>query len=217
MSLLFKGLATIAILSVALAPTVSRADTVYSSVAAYNAATTGSTTINFNGIASPGGYVLEPNGFTLSGATFTSPNNLFILDPAFYRFTYAGGGFLNPQNFLPASLTISLPSVTAVGFDFGGLFGPSGPFDVTLSDGFSTTLSTTDSTGGGSLAFAGFTSSTDLTSITLSDPTDSAFTMDNVTFGGVSATPEPGTLGLVLTGLLGAAGAIRNRYYRHSL
>ncbi len=215
---LFRVLATVAALSVALAPTASRADTVYSSLSAYNAATTGSTTINFNGIAAADSFVFENSPFTLSGATFTSSSNLFIIDPGYYSSSYAGGGFLSTDYSNPDTLVISLPSVTAVGLDFGGLLGSSGPFSVTLSDGFHTTLSTNDSIAGGSLAFAGFTSSTDLTSITLSLPDSPEYNaIDNVTFGNISATPEPGTLGLVLTGLLGAAGALRNRYYRHNL
>ncbi len=207
----------VALLFAGVAPAVSRADTVYSSASAYNAAATSNTTVNFNGIAATNSFVLETSPFTLSGATFTSSSELFIIDPGYYGSSYTGGGFLSADYVSPDTLTISLPSVNSVSFDFGGLLGSTGPINVSLSDGFTTTLSTTDSIAGGSLAFAGFTSSSDLTSITLTLPDNPHYNaIDNLSFGSLNATPEPGAFSLMLTGLVGAAGAIRKRCYRPS-
>ena len=41
-------------------------------------------------------------------------------------------------------------------------------------------------------------------------PSPDFFVMDDVTYGG-SSTPEPGTLGLLATGAIGALGVIRRR------
>ena len=203
-------LATLAILAVMLAPTQSKADTVFTSLSSFNAATSGNTTITFNGIAAPGGFVTEASPATFAGATFSTTSSLFVIDPGFYGFSYSNGGFLNADYQQPDVITVTLPSVTAVGFDFGGLFGSTGPYLVTLSDGFSATLSSSGSAAGNDLSFVGFTSSTPLTSLTLTLPdTPSYNALDNFVYG--SAVPEPGTLVLLATGLLGAAGAIRRR------
>jgi hypothetical protein len=208
-----KGLPTLAVLSLLLVPSQSKADTIYSTLSAYNAATAGNTTITFNGIASPGSYVQQTSPFTLSGATFSSTSSLFIIDPAYYGFSYAEGGFLSGDYQTPDVITVTLPSVTAVGFDYGGLLGTTGSFMVTLSDGFTTTLSTTDSTADGSLSFAGFTSATPLTSITLTLPDAPNYNaIDNFVYGQSGVVPEPASLALMLTGLIGAAGIVRRRF-----
>jgi hypothetical protein len=203
-------LATLAILAVMFAPTQSKADTVYTSLSSFNAATTGNTTITFNGIAAPGGFVAETSPATFAGATFSTTSSLFVIDPGFYGFSYSNGGFLNADFQQPDVITVTLPSVTAVGFDFGGLFGATGPYLVTLSDGFSTSLSSSGSAASDNLSFVGFTSSTPLTSITLTLPDAPEYNaIDNFVYA--SAVPEPGTLGLLATGLLGVAGGIRRR------
>jgi hypothetical protein len=213
LSVCLNRLPIMIVAALVLAPLQSRADTVYSSASAFTAATSGTTTITFNGIAAPGTYVNETSPVTFSGATFTSSSDLFVIDPAYYGFPYTGGGFLSADYLNPDVLTVALPAgTTAVGFDYGGLFGPTGSFLVALSDGFSTTLSSTGSTASGNLDFAGFTSSTDLTSITLTLPDSPGYNaLDNFVYGSASPVPEPATLGLMLTGLVGAAGVIRRR------
>ena len=213
LSVCFKGLPIMIAAALVLAPMQSKADTVYTTASAFTTATSGTTTITFNGIAAPGSFVSETSPVTFSGATFSSSSSLYVIDPAYYSFPYTGGGFLSADYLTPDIVMVALPAgTTAVGFDYGGLFGPTGSFLVTLSDGFSTTLSSTGSTASGTLDFAGFTSSTDLTSITLTLPDSPNYNaLDNFVYGSASPVPEPATLGLMLTGLLGAAGAIRRR------
>jgi PEP-CTERM motif len=202
-----------------LAATAAHADTVYTSSAAYAAATGApSTTINFNGIAASNSFVGESNPFTLSGSVFTfSPGALgFVVGQTYYGTSYAGGGFLSVDYNSPTdSLTVTLPSITALSFNYGGLLGTTTPFGIKLSDGFTTTLSTADSiVGTSTLDFAGFTSTSPLTSITFTLPdTPDYNALDNLSFASakVAGTPEPSTLALLSTGLLGLAGLVRRK------
>lgn len=215
LSFCLKGLSSLAVLALLLTPAQSKADTVYTTLGSFNAATTGTTTVTFNGIASPGGFVNETSPLALGGLTFTTGSTLFVIDPGFYASSYAGGGFLNADFSTPDILTVTLPSVTAIGFNFGGLFSATGSFPVTLSDGFSTSISSLNSISSGSLDFVGFTSSTPLTSITLTLPDAPSYSaLDNFVYGSAvtsGAVPEPATFGLMLTGLLGTAAAVRRR------
>jgi hypothetical protein len=192
----------------------SKADTVYSNQSDFMAATSATTVITFDGIAPANSFINYPTGVTLSGVTFTANNaSLFIVDPGFYSAPYPSG-FLTDDYSVTDIVTATLPSVTAVGFDFGGLAGPTGPFTLILSDGFSTIVSNDSSILGGSLGFVGITSSTPLTSIQILMPDVPNYNaIDNFTFGtaGTSPVPEPGTFGLMATGLIGAVGVLRRR------
>ena len=50
-----------------------------------------------------------------------------------------------------------------------------------------------------------------VTEVDVVSPSPDFFVMDDFTYGG-SSTPEPGTLGLLATGAIGALGVIRRRF-----
>jgi hypothetical protein len=185
----------------------------YSNLADFQAATTGVTTIDFNGIAATGSYVAYGTGpLSLSGVTFNSNGSMFVIDPGFYGSSYAGGGFLNSDYATVNTITAALPSpVTALAMEFGGLFG--GPVDFTFnfSDGSSVSGSSAASIIGGTpLAFIGFTSTVAITSASISMPdTPNYNAIDNFRFG--NSVPEPGSLALILLGMSGLAVAGRRR------
>jgi hypothetical protein len=193
----------------------SKADTVYTSQSDFMAAISASTVITFDGIAPIDSFINYPAGVTLSGVTFTAGNtSLCIVDPGYYSAPYPSA-FLNADFSAINTVTATFPSVTAIGFDFGGLAGPTGPFTLTLSDGFSTVVSNDLSIlGSGSLGFVGITSSTPLTSITIMMPDVPNYNaIDNFTYGTANASPvpEPGSFALMATGLIGAVVTLRRR------
>jgi len=198
----------------------AHADTIFTLVSAFDAASSGLTTITFDGIAPAGGFVDEGTSFSIGGASFSSTNYINLNGAAYYPDTYPGsglptynsGGYLLPTIDATTELTISFAPSTAVSIDTGGLFGPAS-VPITLSDGFTTTLTAPDSiTGTGALDFIGFTSSTPITSITIDWPGYPNFgALDNVSYG-TAVTPEPSTFVFLGTGLLGLAGVARRKF-----
>jgi len=210
-------LAVAAIVTFVVATGVSQASAstiVYSTRAAFDAGTTGTSTVDFNGIAAPGGFVGYGGGpAVFSGITVTGDGAMFVIDPAYYGFSYAGGGFLN-SDFAGATNTLHfvLPSmVTAIGFDFGGLFGGPVTFQIMLGNGDAFSASSAGSTASGTLGFVGFGSTVGFTYFDVVMP-DSPFynAIDNLTTG--QAVPEPASMTLIATGLAGlVARRLRRR------
>lgn len=187
----------------------------YSNLADFQAAATGVTTIDFNGIAAAGSFVGYGTGpLSLSGVTFNSNGSMFVIDPGYYSSSYAGGGFLNSDFSTSGvnTITAALPSpVTALAMEFGGLFGGPVDFTFSFSDGSSVSGSSAASIIGGTpLAFIGFTSTVAITSASISMPDSPNYNaIDNFRFG--NSVPEPGSLALILLGMSGLAVAGRRR------
>jgi hypothetical protein len=190
---------------------------VYTTEADFLAATAGLTTIDFNGIADPGGFVgYGPGPLVLSGVTFSGNGAMFVIDPGFYASNYPDG-FLN-SDFAPVNTIVAaLPGAyTAIAFDFGGLFGPA-TFTVTLSDGtFFEPFSAASITGTGTLEFVGLTSTVPVSSVTFDMPdADNYNAIDNFRFGRALTVPEPSSASLMgIAAVCGLASALRSKRNR---
>jgi len=215
-----KGMQRCALIALAIAmgSSAAHADSFYNSGAAWTAAVSGSpTTVNFEGIAPPLGFVVPGFGpganTTVGGVNFAvgaagTDNIFFILGDGYYGYPTSTIS-LQPETFNdPADLLITLPgTVTALGFDFGNLFGD-GTATITLSDGSVQTVTAPASTG---LAFFGVTAPGGLNSVEITVPDTFGLQLADLSYGTAAATPEPGSFLLLGSGVLALAGAMRRK------
>jgi hypothetical protein len=199
---------------------VAQAEVFYNNAAAWNAAVTGATTINFEGIAPPLGNVFEGLGSgastTIGGVNFAigpagTNNELFVVgDNVYYpvsAITTQTSALNGPS---PNDLLITLPTpVTAVAFDFGGIFVGENA-TITLSDGSVQTVAVPGSPG---LTFFGATAPGGITSVDITLPSDTfGIGMTDFSYAPSAATtPEPSFFMLVLVGVGGIIGIARRR------
>jgi hypothetical protein len=202
----------------------------YTNAAAFASATSGLTTMDFEGLGTPAGsFTHYVGGLTTQGVTFTDANDgLYTVSPTFYpTYNYGTGVVLSAQGGYPShdsTLRVALPTgVTAFGLELGMNTASSPSFVVTLSTG-----DIFDVTGGAlgqGLDFVGFTSMTPLTSISIDAVADGIISnvvrsegyipvYDNVAFGTAAPTtsevPEPAT-GLILAGSMIGGAVVRRR------
>ena len=190
--------------------------TVYNDLASFQAATTGLTDVNFNGIVGPTSFqdYPIPPGYTdaATGTNFTAPS----ADGIFIDVT--GRDFYSPTKFsndflvlagaiLGTPVVITLPSASAaIGLEFSTFNAQ--PFTFTLSNGDSYTDTSTP--GFGKSAFIGFTDTAPFTSLTITPPGDIPVLFD-VKFG-PTVVPEPSTLALAGIGaVIGGGVWLRRR------
>ena len=143
-----------------------------------------------------------PPGLTVSGVRFTidqtnDDGNLFVLGKGFY---YPNNSALSSQGSTtgPNNLVIAIPGsgVTAVGMDFGSIFGTTATFLFPTGDSFDVpTASLPD------LGFVGFTSTTPFASLTIDIPNTDALNISSFSYGTPSASVAPEPSGLALLGV----------------
>jgi hypothetical protein len=199
----------IAALASTMLASAANAATFFTSAGAFNAATSGLTTGNFEGLVAPTGFTSAPS-FTVSGVNFNSAGSDFIIGGQFFGGTiYNAVPFYSGQ-FAPGNV-ISFAGATAFGMTYGSYAGNSGPISFTLSDGsvFSTTLPTSSATP----VFFGFTSTAPITSITVNNQVGGSQVFDVLSFsiGSAAVVPEPQSWALLIAGFGLTGAALRRR------
>lgn len=210
--------------------------TTYTSLAAFNAATTGVTTNNFEGaapetstslFASPSSTYAQP-GFTMQ----QSAGNAFLSDPAglsrFYYYDWGTGDVINTPYGQTMTITFNT-AVTAFALDLGVFYGAPFPYPPGTIPGAATTLygsAVSIGTAQGSFlvntattrnfTFFGVTSDTAFTSFTITgagSTLGASTVFDNIRFGSAvsAAVPEPATWAMMIGGFGMVGGAMRYR------
>ena len=182
-----SALALTALAALGLTATAHAQTTQFSTRASFTAATTGLTTFTFDGDAPNNNATFYFSGLTVQGVGFAASNQqLYVDDPSDNNGDPFGGHqYLDTD--AKGTLTVSLPAgTTAFGADFSNYgFNSSGGSTITaLVNGVAFTFAEPDKT---SAAFAGFTSSVPITSLSFSGGSKGV-ALDNVSFGPTPAT-----------------------------
>jgi hypothetical protein len=229
----YESLLVFAIMCI-LARSAGAVTTVYTSRAAFNAATMNQQIITFNSLTATNtatNYNSPVNTLTTGGVTFSENGpsaTLYVIDtnypsgtPGPYFFNGGGGPYLNNNNYYTASnqlttLTAQLPAnVSAVGGDFGleAVGAATSKITIGLSTGEQFTFDPLPVSP--TFNFLGFVSDQSLTSLTFqatgsfpSQTTTGSPSLDNFTLA--EAVPEPATTVLVM-GAAGLVAAFRRR------
>lgn len=170
----------------------------------------GSTVADFE--AAPAGTFTS---LTVSGVTFTAAagENFQISGAYAGQYNSRGAQSLQNQGYNFSNLTMNFGgNVSAFGFLFGA---SDNQWTVTAYDAFNNAIATvnapiTRSSNSGD--FIGYKSgSADIAYATLSGPRSDYIFVDNVQYVATVATPEPASLALLGTGLLGVVGMVRRK------
>jgi hypothetical protein len=188
------------------------------------------TTLTFSGVQSTN--LGTPVAFSAGGNTLTFSNTngfeVVQLGTTYFNSSFPNGtvilygsGYFGSGG--PATISFSNP-VGQVGLNVEEF--ADGPYTITFSayDGATLlgtyTASGSDPDGGypSALSFEGVsaTGGDMITSLVLSDTNGDNLGLGPITYGAATATPEPGTFGLLFTGLAGLGEMIRRRALRRS-
>ena len=219
---------TIAALVAALAP-AANAQTFYTSLATFNANATTNTVFDFEGIASTGNLVANPN---LSPLT-VSVSGGSVTDAVVVNATYNGGVYsLNGTDHMVAgyadgslpTTTIAFGSLqTAFGTEFEFVRNGDGAmlvntFSLQLFNG-ATAVGSTIVNGSFGVGFFGVTSATpfDRVAVSTTGALDQSIqSYDNLRLGSVVVVPEVDSLALILAGLTVGATLVRRKRGRNN-
>lgn len=203
MKSLRSALAMIATLAAFVTAPASAGVVAYSNLAAFNAATVGNVSHNFEGIAPAGGFAF--GNVTVDGVDFSAAGNAFVIDAGAGYASY-GASFFAGQ--VPGDVLAVSAGTTAIGFFYGSYAGASQAGTATLNSGDVFALMT-PAAEGVDLNFIGFVSDGDI--ISSIHFTSSAPTLDITQFitARSASVPEPGSVALVGLSLLGLSAARR--------
>ena len=199
---------------------LARADVYYTSASSWDAAVSGVSTVNFEGLVPASSFSNVTPSTVVGGDTFaigpSAPSGaaLFVIGDNFYGYGYATLSSQAASGTL--DLKVTLPSaVTAIGFDY--IVG-TGTVTIQGSDGFSTTESASGS--GNNFLFFGVTDPGGLTSIDITEPYSAAAQGINMkdfltATSNTSTVPEPRSA-ILLAALVGVAGVPIERRRRRA-
>jgi hypothetical protein len=196
---------------------------IFTSKAAFLAATTGITTVDFEGLIPPDTATIIANNTTISEVTFTNPwSFLFVLNCVTFPNNFGNCTdaipLVGPTSIVATGvtqnlITATLPSgITAVGVDLLPYNINNGQVTVSISTGDSQTVNV-----GNNVQFVGFTSTTPITFLRQFSA-NTGLLFDNLVYGQANSVnppsptdvPEPSTVaGLLLVGSLGLGLARR--------
>ena len=171
--------------------------TTFTSSTSWNAATTGVTTINFEGIAPSRMSVYEPNGIAVKGVSFSinaaqSNGYMFVLGPGF---TYPGISVLSTQQstLINNNMVINLPGMfTALSFTIG-----TGTPPATLKLGTGDSVTLPNQPPPPQLVFFGITSTKPFNTLEITNGFPNGFDLQLVSFGNAAPPPNLPTISLV--------------------
>ncbi len=185
--------------------------TTFNDVTLFDAATTGITSFTFEGYVDPdAGYTNYPDGLTVQGVKFSPASGMITTtSPTYGPPPPFSTTYLSQSN--SSAINVTLPAgTTEFGADFANVTNLSSATVTATINGTAYTFSEPGLFGG--YAFFGFTSTTPITSLSFTNDLNGT-ALDNVRFGSIggAATPEPGSVALLVGMGVTGAGVLRRR------
>ncbi|HSU19798.1 MAG TPA: PEP-CTERM sorting domain-containing protein [Acidobacteriaceae bacterium] len=175
------------------------ADTIYVSQSAFNTAVSGATTYTFPAV---NGFQDEGTGYTLGPLTFSAGSITLFANNSYGNGEYLGLNAVEPITMVTATNAIAFTVGAYSGAETVEVYINGIPVDL-LS-----VAKHPNST------FFGYVSDTPITSVAFQQSTNTEFDILNVATGAPSPAPEPSSLALLGSALIGGAATLRKRLFR---